>query len=171
VRIVTPEELVLAPSWAHVIDEAGARTRIRLANGEVIGDPQPVAVFNRLRFATAIQFDAAATADREYATMELHALLQSWLASFAETLTDFLVVDIEVEHADPVPAAASQVGGAPAAFYPNWFEGAPGTTVSAAVRRDAPGADLLAAGRRLRCRMRGAGPGGAFIQPDSLLAG
>jgi hypothetical protein len=88
-----------------------------------------------------------------------------------ETLADFLVVDIEVEHADPVPAAASQVGGASATFYPNWFEDAPGTTVSAAIRRDAPGADQLAAGRRLRCRMRGAGPGGAFIQPDSLLAG
>jgi hypothetical protein len=88
-----------------------------------------------------------------------------------ETLTDFLVVDIEVEHADPVPAAASQVGGAPASFYPNWFEGSAGTTVSAAIRRDAPGADQLAAGRRLRCRMRGAGPGGAFIQPDSLVAG
>jgi hypothetical protein len=81
VRIITPEELVLAPSWAHVIDEAGVRTRIHLANGEVIGDPQPVAVFNRLRFAAAIQFDGAATADREYATMELHALLLSWLAS------------------------------------------------------------------------------------------
>lgn len=81
VRMVTPEELVLAPSWAHAIDEAGVRTRIHLANGEVVGDPEPVAVFNRLRFATAIQFDEAATADREYATMELHALLLSWLAS------------------------------------------------------------------------------------------
>lgn len=81
VKIVTPEELVLAPSWAHTIDEAGARTRIRLANGEVIGDPRPMAVFNRLRFVTAVQFDVAATADREYATMELHALLLSWLAS------------------------------------------------------------------------------------------
>ena len=81
VRIVTPEELVLAPSWAHALDDAGPRTRIRLANGEVIGDPQPIAVFNRLRFVTAIQFDVAATVDREYATMELHALLLSWLAS------------------------------------------------------------------------------------------
>jgi hypothetical protein len=97
------------------------------------------------------------------------------------TLADFLVVDIEVENAEPVPAVGPvppegpapavepQVGGAPATFYPNWFEGAPGTTVSAAIRRDAPGADQLAVGRRLRGRIRGAGPGGTFIQPDSLL--
>jgi hypothetical protein len=85
------------------------------------------------------------------------------------TLADFLVVDIEVELADPVPATEPQAGGTPATFYPNWFEGAPGTTVSAAVRRDAPGADQLAVGRRLRGRIRGAGPGGTFIQPDSLL--
>jgi hypothetical protein len=81
VRVVTPEELVLAPSWAHVIDGSGVRTRIRLASGEVIGEPGPLAVFNRLRFVTPIQFDGAATADREYATMELHALVLSWLAS------------------------------------------------------------------------------------------
>ena len=87
-----------------------------------------------------------------------------------ESLADFLVVDIEVEHADPVPAADSQAGGGAATFYPNWFEDAPGTTVSAAIRRDAPGADRLAAGRRLRGRIRGAGPGGAFIEPDSLQA-
>jgi hypothetical protein len=86
-----------------------------------------------------------------------------------ETLADFLVVDIEVEIADPVPGADAQAGGEPATFYPNWFEGAQGTTVSAAVRRDAPGADQLAAGQRLRGRIRGAGPGIAFIQPDTLL--
>lgn len=86
-----------------------------------------------------------------------------------ETLSDFLVVDIEVENAKPVPASDPQTGAASATFYPNWFEGAPGTTVPAAIRRDAPGADRLAPGRRLRGRVRGAGPGKAFIQPDSLL--
>ena len=98
-----------------------------------------------------------------------------------ETLADFLVVDIEVENADPVPAVEPVPAVDPvppvdrrsavhsATFYPNWFEGAPGTTVSAAIRRDAPGADQLAVGRRLRGRIRGAGPGGTFIQPDSLL--
>jgi hypothetical protein len=86
-----------------------------------------------------------------------------------ETLADFLVVDVEVENADPVPVTDSQVAGATATFYPNWFEAAPGTTIIAAVRRDAPGADQLAPGRSLRGRIRGAGPGSVFIQPDSLL--
>ncbi len=88
VRIVTPEELVLAPSWAHAIDEAGVWTRIQLANGEVIGEVQPMAVFNRLRFITPIQFDGAATGDRAYAAMELHALLLSWLASLGRAVVN-----------------------------------------------------------------------------------
>jgi hypothetical protein len=81
VTVVTPEELVLAPGWSHTIDEAGARSRIRLADGEVLGDPEPVAVLDRLRFIAAPHFASAPDLDREYATTELHALLLSWLAS------------------------------------------------------------------------------------------
>ncbi len=65
--------------------------------------------------------------------------------------------------------AGPQNGATSAAFYPNWFEEAAGTIVPAAIRRDAPGAGQLAPGRRLRGRIRGAGPAGAFLQPDSLL--
>lgn len=83
VCIATPEELFLARRWSHALGEAGVRTRIELANGIILGDPPPGAVLDRLRFVRPPQFARGTAEDREYATMELHALLLSWLASLS----------------------------------------------------------------------------------------
>ncbi|HEX5715735.1 MAG TPA: hypothetical protein VF179_06225 [Thermoanaerobaculia bacterium] len=83
VRLLTGDELALGARWTLRQDGPHVRTEIRFADGVVLSSSEVGAVFNRLRFLAAPQLEGADPADREYAVMEVHALLLSWLASLA----------------------------------------------------------------------------------------
>lgn len=95
VRLVSAESLALAPSWRHRLNTRRARSgspgkekaldlqvesQVRLANGEELTEEVKV-VFNRLCYAVLPQFEQAGEVDRNYAAIEMFALLLSWLAS------------------------------------------------------------------------------------------
>jgi hypothetical protein len=77
----SPEELVCAAQWDHRVSAAGVKTEIRMGDGSFLAGNAPSVVFNRTGFVDPPQFIGAATADRDYARMEMFALLLSWLAS------------------------------------------------------------------------------------------
>lgn len=81
VRIVSVEELALAPYWTHALGSREVRTSIRLADGTTIGSDDLELVVQRLRTVPVPHFAGAKDTDRAYAATELHALLLSWLAS------------------------------------------------------------------------------------------
>jgi hypothetical protein len=78
VAVVTPEELVLAP---RIRCRSPGTSGFTLHNGIVLEEQGIGVVFNRLRTAPVPHFQNARPADRDYAQMELFALLLSWLAS------------------------------------------------------------------------------------------
>jgi len=80
VKLVSPEELVLAPRWEHRLQGQQVTTAIRLADGSHLCNDELGVVFNRLRAIRPPQFDHNA-ADHAYAQAEMEALLWSWLAS------------------------------------------------------------------------------------------
>ena len=80
-RLLTPDDLALGTRWALRQEGARVETRMRLADDTQINYSEIEAVFNRLRFAAAPHFATAPEADRDYALMETHAFLLSWLAS------------------------------------------------------------------------------------------
>lgn len=83
VRVVTPEELVLAPGWNHALGDAGGATETTLASGLVLRDGDLRFVLSRARAVSAPHFARSRPEDLDYALSELHALLFSWLASLA----------------------------------------------------------------------------------------
>ena len=81
VRLISSDELVLAPKWVHRVDADAAATELSLANGERLDSGAATLVFNRIRYVSMPHFARARPADRDYAVMEMHALLRSWLSS------------------------------------------------------------------------------------------
>ena len=79
-RFLTSDDLAITTRWMLHHEGSQVRTEMRWSDGQLSSDSIS-AVFNRLRFVTVPHFVAADTADREYAVMEMHALLLSWLAS------------------------------------------------------------------------------------------
>lgn len=79
-RLVTSDELAITTCWALHQEGSEVRTEMRWSDGRLSSDSIS-AVFNRLRFVTVPQFVEADTVDREYAVMEMHAFLLSWLSS------------------------------------------------------------------------------------------
>lgn len=79
-RLLTSEELALA-RWGLRQDGPCVRTEMRLADGATLASQEIRAVLNRLRCVAAPQLAEAGPEDREYAVMEMHAFLLSWLAS------------------------------------------------------------------------------------------
>jgi hypothetical protein len=77
--LLHPETLVHGCRWDHRIGSAGASTRITLASGLTLEQGQVRGVLNRLVGVTADFF--AGSGDAEYAALEMHALLLSWLHS------------------------------------------------------------------------------------------
>ncbi|MBA2399533.1 MAG: hypothetical protein H0V72_12680 [Bradyrhizobium sp.] len=75
-----PEELLCA-NWDHRVSAAGVKTEIRMADGSLLAGNAPSVIFNRINFVDPPQFRDAAIADRDYARMEMFALLLSWLVS------------------------------------------------------------------------------------------
>lgn len=80
-RLVSIEELVMAPAWSHALDANGSLSSIRLADGTTIDSRDLQLVFQRFRHVPMPHFANAEASDREYATSEMHALLLSWLQS------------------------------------------------------------------------------------------
>ena len=78
VKLGSAEEIVYAPRWVHRLADPPAESEITLHDGTQIRGPETGVVFNRLQCVDMPHFAAA---DREYALMEMHALILSWLAS------------------------------------------------------------------------------------------
>ena len=78
VKLVSAEEIVYAPRWVHRLADSPVESEITLHDGTLIRGPETGVVFNRLQRVDMPQF---APADREYALMEMHALILSWLLS------------------------------------------------------------------------------------------
>jgi len=76
----TVDEVLAAPCWDHRISASGVMTEIRMHDGVRIGGRASSVIFNRVGFVEPPNFHNAAPADRDYARMELLALLLSWLA-------------------------------------------------------------------------------------------
>src|SRR5436190_5827656 len=80
VHIRTADELVLA-QWVHRITDEGVVNAVRFHDGTVVTNGGPTIIFNRLNGVNPPMFASASPATREYARMEIFALLLSWLAS------------------------------------------------------------------------------------------
>jgi hypothetical protein len=112
VRIVRPETLSLA-SWSHRVDSTGrATTRVTLPGTEPIDDSRVAAVLNRIRYLPVPRFHRAPPKDRDYAGVEVQALVASWLASLGDR-----VVHVVREHPWLTPLLPLQHWAAPAADY------------------------------------------------------
>jgi hypothetical protein len=81
VRVVCMHDLALAPRFSHVLDEDRAETHIQLRDGTRIRSDAVGIVLNRLQYVQVPQFQRSNAADRDYASMEMFALLLSWLES------------------------------------------------------------------------------------------
>jgi len=88
VKIVSSEELALAPYWAHRIENSSCSTTLYLSDGTELSSDRIGVVFNRLRYAAVPHFAHAAEADRSYAADETYALWLSWLASLPCTVVN-----------------------------------------------------------------------------------
>jgi len=79
-QVVTDADL-LGATWRHRIDDAGASTRVDLADGRVIDSAEVRGTLNRLTHVPPELVSALVIEDRTYAHQELSALVLSWLAS------------------------------------------------------------------------------------------
>jgi hypothetical protein len=97
VRRVAPATLTTTAAWEHRIVAGRPSTSLRLPDGTWLADPPAAVVLNRTRWV--IPPTMSSEADQQYAVMELHALLLSWLAGL-----DGLVVN------PPTPSNLAGVG-------------------------------------------------------------
>lgn len=81
VKLLTSEELVYAPHWSHRLGDGNPITELTLADKTVLSSKDFGVVFNRLRYVSVPHFELAKEDDRNFAVMEMYALLLSWLAS------------------------------------------------------------------------------------------
>lgn len=81
VKLVSAEELALAPNWAHRLEDTRVTTEVRLSDGISLESGNIGVVFNRLLAPILPQFESANAMDRDYAIQEMNALCLSWLAS------------------------------------------------------------------------------------------
>jgi len=78
-KIVTTEALSYARHFSHRLARGEVRTAVRLADGTRLVDSEISGVLNRAVQAPVAAWQLAAPAERDYATMELHACTLSWL--------------------------------------------------------------------------------------------
>jgi hypothetical protein len=81
VRLVSLAELELSPAWQVHLDDSTRASSVRLHDGSTLSSDGPDVVFNRLQHVRMEHYAAAKPADREYALMEMFALMVSWLTS------------------------------------------------------------------------------------------
>jgi hypothetical protein len=78
--LVSSNELIYAPYWHHQIRSDGTMSEVELADGKRLISSKIDVVFNRLSNISITHF--VQEGDCYYATMEMYALLLSWLHSF-----------------------------------------------------------------------------------------
>jgi hypothetical protein len=79
VSVLRPEMLGVA-RWSHRVNrDGGTVTRIDLRSGVQLASGSIGAVLNRIRHLALPQFRNASPKDRDYANMELQAVVASWL--------------------------------------------------------------------------------------------
>jgi len=82
-ELVWVHDVVASPRLAHSLDDDGVSMRFVLRDERVIANDDFDVVFNRARVVPLpAPFVRSRPADRDYAVMEMSALLTSWLASF-----------------------------------------------------------------------------------------
>jgi hypothetical protein len=86
VKLVSSEELALAPHWSHCLEDAGITTRLRLSDDSTLDSASLGVVFNRLRYVPTLHFGGATEQNKHYAVMETFALWLSWLTSLPCTV-------------------------------------------------------------------------------------
>jgi hypothetical protein len=80
VKLILSDDIVQAPKWTHHVTTGTVNTELRLRDGARLSSDEIGIVFNRLRHVDMPHFAATKIEDREYAVMEMFALLVSWLA-------------------------------------------------------------------------------------------
>ena len=80
-RIVTTEELSYLTRFSHRLGRAGVDTTVELADGTVLDAGALSGVLNRMLDPPVLAWQLADPAERDYAAMELHAVMLSWLHS------------------------------------------------------------------------------------------
>ncbi len=82
VDVVTGPMLAGARTWEHRIRGDVAEVEITLEDGRRISSTRPRPVLNRLSFVWTHPLTPVASADRDYAMQEFHALFLSWLWAY-----------------------------------------------------------------------------------------
>ena len=96
--VLRPEQLATA-RWSHRVDGGGtARTTLTLATGAVLGPGDVGCLLNRIDALPVRRFERSTPRDRDYAAMELQALVASWLAGLGDRVVN------------PVTARATDAG-------------------------------------------------------------
>jgi hypothetical protein len=104
--LIWEDELFLGSRFTHRLGDGDIRTEIVLAGGRRLDSAALRGLVCRLTHTLPAQFAAAPGPDRDYAAMESHALLLSWLASLRCPVVN--------------PASPRQLGG-PALGLLEWF--------------------------------------------------
>ena len=78
VKLVSADELVMARRWTHAITDSRVSSKVELADGTALEPGRSSVIFNRLR-AIPLPRVHMKVSDQEYAVMEFHALVLSWL--------------------------------------------------------------------------------------------
>jgi len=90
VLLLRPETLAMA-RWSHGLDRGGrAHTRLTLPDGLALEGGDIGVLINRIQWLTAPRFRRASAKDRDYADMELQALVTSWLGELADRVVPSL---------------------------------------------------------------------------------
>ncbi len=158
VRIVRPEMLSLA-SWSHRVDSRGrATTRLTLPKSEPIEDSRVGAVLNRIRYLPVPRFHRASVKDRDYAGVEMQALVASWLAGFGTRAVHvvrahpWLTPQLPLQHwaapaaACGLPVAAHTISSSPRVAPPHARREHNGTTSPTGDTTTGPASTVLVAG-------------------------
>jgi hypothetical protein len=78
-KLVSLDAIVLATRWVHMLNGSQTGTALTLHDGTIIRSNEIGVVFNRLQYVDMPHFARSSPEDREYAVMEMFALLLSWM--------------------------------------------------------------------------------------------
>jgi hypothetical protein len=172
VLMVRPEQLGLARRWVHrVAPDGTASGEVVLGDGTRLADGDIACVLNRADVVPVPRFAAATAKDRDYAAMELRALVASWLAGLGGRVVDppagsgpgqvrsrrqWLALAYEVGLPVAASALATSARLPPVAGWRRWTGPVPAGGERHLGRRpveleqpvDGPGSELLVVGHR-----------------------
>ena len=89
VLLLRTEQLGLTRRWVHRVTPDGrASGEVVLGDGTCLADADIACILNRADLVPVPRFAATTAKDRDFAVMETHALVASWLAGFGERVVD-----------------------------------------------------------------------------------